>query len=936
MSGSERARSAPGRGATLILAAVAVLVGAAVLWWLCARDRTVPYLARHGSARWIVFPLAPSIRARTAFEMDGRFSRSFRLDQVATEATLTVRAMRRCDVSINGHVVAMARRSTNWKDAATAEVAHLLRRGDNTLNVTVFNDRGPPALWLSLSAGTHTVETDELWTASLAGSHSLPARLAITPLEPGAIGSGEALPGSIASLRARGATIVGFVLIALALLAGGAQAGRWLTNKAPSDPDRTGRRLVGALAALIGALWALLLWNNHPTLMPAGGFDGLEHLRYVEYILVNGRLPWAEEGWSMFHPPLYYAVAAAAMKVAGLSVDDRAAHGVFQVLSLAFGLFHLWMILLSMRLLFPGQAPRQALGLVLAGFLPMQLYMHQYVTNEAAAAALASASFYLALRLLKQDRPRFLLCAGLGACLGGAMLTKVSTFPVVVVVIAVVAGRLAVQGRSIREWGGTVGATLVSFLVVCGWRYAAVWDRYGNPLIGNWDTRIQPAWWQDPGYQTAAYFLRFGRALTEPIHSALHSFADGVYATLWGDGMIGGNTTLAAAPPWHYDLMAVGSLLALVPTAAVLLGTAAAVTGLVRRPCAAWFLVVGVGGAAAFAVVAMSLKVASYAHAKAFYGMSAMVPFCAVGALGLDFLMRRGRFVRWIVLLALLSWSINAYASFWIGRHSVAAEAYRGLGLLVRGRIDQAVTHHLRTVDRRPNDALAHRRLGNAYRQAGRLVDAARHYERAVTVAPDLAAAHALLGVCRERLGRPADAMNHYRQAVLANPQLGQAHYNLANLLRSTGALDEALGHYRLAIAASPEFALAHANCGRTLAALERFEEATMSFDRAVRVQPKMADAYHHWGEAVLRRGDAAEAIRLARRAVKLSARQRHDILAALASAYAAAGRHHDAVNTAQEALQRATQLGDTVSAQRIGAMLEGFRRQQTTSGHAP
>ena len=68
-----------------------------------------------------------------------------------------------------------------------------------------------------------------------------------------------------------------------------------------------------------------------------------------------------------------------------------------------------------------------------------------------------------------------------------------------------------------------------------------------------------------------------------------------------------------------------------------------------------------------------------------------------------------------------------------------------------------------------------------------------------------------------------------------------------------------------------------------------------------------------------------------ARRAVILSARQRHDILAALAAAHAAAGQHRDAVITAQEALQRATESGDTVSADLIGGMLEGFRREGAT-----
>src|SRR5262249_4960680 len=89
--------------------------------------------------------------------------------------------------------------------------------------------------------------------------------------------------------------------------------------------------------------------------------------------------------------------------------------------------------------------------------------------------------------------------------------------------------------------------------LVCGWHYVRVWEHFGRPLIGNWDTRAGFSWWQDDGYRTSAYYLRFGEVLIRPWYNSFTSFADGIYSTLWGDGLFSGQITNRL--PWNYDLM---------------------------------------------------------------------------------------------------------------------------------------------------------------------------------------------------------------------------------------------------------------------------------------------------------------------------------------------------------------------------------------------
>jgi 4-amino-4-deoxy-L-arabinose transferase-like glycosyltransferase len=70
------------------------------------------------------------------------------------------------------------------------------------------------------------------------------------------------------------------------------------------------RRARAALWVLVGLAAAQRAWNvSYGARLT--GFDAPGHMGYVLTILREHRLPHPTEGWSTFHPPLYYAVAAA-------------------------------------------------------------------------------------------------------------------------------------------------------------------------------------------------------------------------------------------------------------------------------------------------------------------------------------------------------------------------------------------------------------------------------------------------------------------------------------------------------------------------------------------------------------------------------------------------------------------------------------------------
>jgi hypothetical protein len=302
-------------------------------------------------------------------------------------------------------------------------------------------------------------------------------------------------------------------------------------------------------------------------------------------------------------------------------------------------------------------------GFVLGAFLPALIYMTHYVSNEIWSAALASAAIAVALRILVRSPDSAALHLLLGAFMGAALLTKFSTATVVVVIVAVLLGRrLPEPGLGLR----TIGGMLAACAAVCGWHFLRVALRFGNPLTGNWSPQVGFTWWQDPGYHTAGYYTGFGAALHRPIFSAFHSFADAIYSTLWGDGILGGSALVDVRPDWDYGWMIAGYLLALVPTVAILAGAVAMLARLVRDPRPEWWLLLGVLGATACGVFYMTLRLPFYAQAKAFYGLSAIVPLAVLGSRGLYVLARRARIAHAVFDVLVGVWAINALAAFWV------------------------------------------------------------------------------------------------------------------------------------------------------------------------------------------------------------------------------------------------------------------------------
>jgi tetratricopeptide (TPR) repeat protein len=504
-----------------------------------------------------------------------------------------------------------------------------------------------------------TILTDGDWDVSYAGALRLPARLA------------EDGPDSVPGAAERTPLAFGHVWKYEGVFFGISLLAVWTLRRVARE------KLSLTLLALS---WFVLLAHNIRSLPFCLGFDASSHIDYIARIQSAGVLPRADQGWEMFQPPFYYILCAQLLRWWGCAAFSGTAMLVLRGFNLFVGAVNVALILVGLRMVFPGQRKQPLAGTALAAFLPCQFYLLHYTTNEILAATLGTASICLCLKCLHAESFTVRWHVGLGIALGVACWTKASAIALLPAVFVALAGRRIVQREhSPLAWMRTIGTVLVLVLAINGRHYGRMWSQFGSPLAGNWTPGVAAPWWQQPGYVTSRYFLSFGRSLLAPYYAGCHSFWDGLYATFWGDSLWGGQLTEARRTPWNYDYMTAGFVLALAPTFLIGTGAMVAIIRWVRQPRLDWLLLLGVPATFLFALAYMNLKLPYYGEAKAFYALPALLPVCVFAVVGYDFWASRSRSVGGIALALAGVWWINNYVAFWIQRDTTQTNLCRAM-----------------------------------------------------------------------------------------------------------------------------------------------------------------------------------------------------------------------------------------------------------------
>ncbi len=807
----------------------------ALIWRMVSLDPAVNYLADDGVSQWIICPRNLDPQPSEVVELHALFRRQFNLDAVPASAPLSYRAFKRCVILINGEQIAFpAENDANWKSPVTMDAARFLKQGNNEIAVTVFNDRGPPALSLSLDAGATKIISAPDWQSSFGGIIWRPARLARLPIprKPPAIPDA----GPLDAFRANLPSLLVVFLVALALVCA---IERFVKIRFGADAPQqasAGRNLCKAAFVCVVSFWTAMFVNNLGVLPLDAGFDSIGHIKYVEYIQQKNSLPLADEGWQMYHPPLYYLLSAVALKILGIAAAGAEGVTALRCFGMVLGLVQIYFVMRVLRVLFPEKYGMHLAGLLLASFLPVQLYLCQLVTNEMLAALFVTLAAWFLLRLLEKPGISPGLSAAVGLCLGASLLTKFSAFvvlPVFFVVLAAKAfvteenswnvsriepmdlpddGKQSISGSAtvpvavsrvsrdtfpyeVHGKRGTrfdirgIMPALVCMVLVCGWHYWRVDHKFHNPLITNWELPGSAAYWQDEGCRTGAYYTRFGEVFFQPLNGTTTSFWDGIYSTLWGDGLTSGAIAREFGPAWNYQAMNAGYVLALVPAFIIAIGIVITLWNFITRPDCRSFLILGTLAASLFLLFYLTLRVPAWSSAKASYCLQALAPFCILGALGWDFCRRKSGIFGLLLSALLLTWAFNCCRTFWISRKESHTFFTLGAGSPPE-RYERSRTALLHAVELDPSNFMAINELGNHTKKMGQINEAAAAYSAVLKDKPDDVAAH--LGMARILIGKGdlPGAIVHFRDAVKRDPENLEA-LKALSLILSTAPQDD-------------------------------------------------------------------------------------------------------------------------------------------------
>jgi protein O-mannosyl-transferase len=261
--------------------------------------------------------------------------------------------------------------------------------------------------------------------------------------------------------------------------------------------------------------------------------------------------------------------------------------------------------------------------------------------------------------------------------------------------------------------------------------------------------------------------------------------------------------------------------------------------------------------------------------------------------------------------------------------------------LVQSGQAEEAVGHFAAaSLDEREDRRRFPARLlaGQALLEQHKYTAAREQFAEAVRLDPGSPEGLRWLGLSLVWEGRYEEAAHSLREAVRLNPSDAAAHSQLGLALLGQEQPAEALTCCEKAVALKPDSPWYHGNLALVLAELGREAEARLQYETAVRLDAAWPRAAARMAWAVATHPGvppkaAEQAVLLARQACRATGERDPELLETLAAALAAAGQFPAAQQTAQGALEKATQAGLERVAARLRRELDLYRAGQPWRG---
>jgi len=645
------------------MAGILFLLMSTVLAQKITSDPDVNFLLGEGGADWLRMPEETGPTTYGAEDFFAAYRTTFHIEELPDSAPLYVRPYRYAEVWLDGQLILNTDPGLDkWKQRYGVDLGKLpLEPGPHELMLSVLNRTGPPMVLAYCSE--LGIETGDSWEATDYDTKGwVTAR---TWREPQVNTIAEQLPTVPQAMRDWAP-----LYIFLFLLGAGwtvLATSRWSERlpKVLRDPSPATVRW----AALVA--WAILIFNNI-TLLPYNvGFDIEGHLQYMTVVARKGRIPFAHEGWQMFQAPLYYLVSAPLYSLVTTVWSETLVPEMLRIIPMTCGAVMIEIVYRTLRVVFPDDPKIQRWGIVLGGFLPINVYLSQNIANEPLAAVLAASALLVAFVLVRRrdEKLHVGMWLLLGMALGASILTKVTAILLIPVFGLVLLYVTLGGARDVPNWVGRVCfAGLAAFgtmFAICGWWFVYNYAETGRPFMGGWDPARGYIWWQEPGYRSIQQYTTFGYALVQPVYSAVHGYWDGLYSTLWLDGFAGSHVNLHHYSFWNFDFLLHCAWLSLAPTALIATGGARTIVQPNRSARESTLLATICLSVYLAAIAYLSLTIASFSTFKASYMLSLAPCFAVLFALGYKTIARPLP-VRAVIHGLMTCWIVAVYMGYFV------------------------------------------------------------------------------------------------------------------------------------------------------------------------------------------------------------------------------------------------------------------------------
>ena len=211
-------------------------------------------------------------------------------------------------------------------------------------------------------------------------------------------------------------------------------------------------------------------------------------------------------------------------------------------------------------------------------------------------------------------------------------------------------------------------------------------------------------------------------------------------------------------------------------------------------------------------------------------------------------------------------------------------------------------------IDRDPDFALAHARLGEAYWATYQATsepkwasDAVTATNKALTLDQQQPEVWISLALIHQGTGRREEALGELNKALTLQPNSDEAHRLMGQVLQSLGRLKEAEDHYLRAVALRPNYWRHYSLLGAFYYATGRSRDAVAAFTRVTEMQPDNARGFNNLGAAYYTLGDNVHALEFYQRAVRIAPMP--EVVSNIGNIHFAEGRYEEALVSFQQAV---------------------------------